>query len=382
MDPRDEVEFVTDDGSVIDVEDDDVVDFAPRRAPSWVLGLCAGVVGVAVILAIAWRGAPEQASAPDAAVVPSVIALPTAPPTSQIGDPLPVPSGFVLDVAVSGDSFYALQVGRLTVTTPAINDTASYPGAHHVSAGGLKFTTASSARLVLDDAAHRLWVVVYDLPGGQLLEFDARTLVQLRGTNWAEPVSSAAALGGHLFLATPSGIVDYAPGHARPAAVPGLRGHSGTIAADPSRGRLLVLDEGSPSRVLAMRPDGSLSPAIGTAPLGNGRLGITADGSIWAGGFSDSGAVLLRLDPRTLEPVSSSPLAALGAGALIEAVGSRSIWVRSGGGRGGLWCVDSRTGRERQFWHHVPGAVTSQRGVAYVASGEIIRPLVLAGCRG
>lgn len=380
MDRRDEVEFLADDGVEILVDADDVVDFAPQRAPNWVLGLCAGVVGVAVILAIAARGDPKHASAPTEPVVPSVPVQPSAPPTSRLGDPLPAGSAYVSDVAVSGDWFYVLQSDSLTATTPVADDPTAYAAARHISAEGLGLPPGSGGRLVLDDAARRLWIVV---SGGPVLEFDAHTLQQLRHTSWAEPVSSAAGLGGHLYLATPSGVVDYAPGQTRPALVPALRGHAGSIAADPRRGRLLVLKYGSPSQVLALLPGGKLSPVRGIVPLAKGNLGVTGDGHIWAGGFGDDGAVLVRLNPHTLKPLPpSAPAPGLGPGVLIEAAGARSIWVRSGGGSDGLLCIDARTGAWQQFWNGVPGAVTSQRGFAYVASGGIIRPLVLAGCRG
>jgi hypothetical protein len=92
--------------------------------------------------------------------------------------------------------------------------------------------------------------------------------------------------------------------------------------------------------------------------------------------------VLQQLDPDTLRPVAASPLAGeLGPGALVVAAGTRSLWVRSGGGGDSLWCLDPASGASLQRWS-IGGRVASTSGVAVVASASGLLGLRLDGCPG
>jgi hypothetical protein len=381
MDLRGEVEFLADDGRAIE-SDDDLVDFSPREFPRWAIGLCVLVVLAAVVTAVTAQGPPKPAAGPALPTPTPIVEPPVGPsPTSGLGEPLPLGPAEAFDALVTSDWFYALQNQSLTAITPTVGAAPTYARARDASIPGL-LAMSASARLVLDAPRHRLWIVVQDIPGGRLFELDALTLQQLRATSWSEPIGSATALDGHLYFSTPSGVVDFAPAAAKPVPVAALQAQSGSIVADPRRGRLLVLDHAPSSPVLGYRPDGRVTRGEGTVPFGKGTLGVTGDGTIWAGGFGNNGAELVRLDARRLSPVRDSAVAnRLGPGVIIAAAGYRSIWVRSGGGSERLWCVDGRTGRELQHWD-AAGTVTSRRGAAYLATGTAARPLLLDGCTG
>jgi hypothetical protein len=384
MDRRDDIEFLAADGRVlaeVDPADDDEIAVGRLQVPRWLVGVGIAVAVAAVIVAIAAQGPPKQVTAPEPELV-SVVAVPSAPPTSRLGEPLPVGDERVSDALIAGEWFYTLQLKHLTATTPVIGIAPTYDRPRRISVEGFDLAEHADARLVLDTSAHRIWVVVQDVPDGQLIEYDAYSLIQLRASSWPEPINAAAALDGHLYLTTASGVVDFAPGNADPALLPMLQADTGSVAADPHRHRLLLLSNRA-SRVRIYRPGNGVSQAQASVPIDNGVLGVTGEGSIWVGGFGEHGAVLVRLDPVRLGPMTFSPLSdQLGARAMVEAVGTSSVWVRSGRGGYGLWCVDAHTGVQRQFWADVPGNVTSQAGYAYLASGSVIRPLVLDECSG
>jgi hypothetical protein len=383
MDRRDDIEVRSDDAGPVPA-DDDVVELGrpqvPRRSTALI---CITVAAVAVAL-LAVRATHRHRPAAGATPAPTLVSAPVVAPPDGLGDVVDLGRSQVFDAVLAGESLYALQLGRLTLTAPPVGSRPAAEGSRRVDPG-LPASAYPSASLVLDRPKQRLWIVVEDIPGGQLLEFDAGTLQPLRHSSWPEQISGSAVLAGHLFLSTPSGIVDFAPGAARPIPISALHGWSGWIAADPRRGRLLVLDSGWPTKVLVYRPGASRAAIQSVLPFGKASLGITADGTIWAGGYGTrfSQAVLVLLNPRTLQPVLFSSLAArLGPGAVIEAAGDGSLWVRSGSSSEDLWCVDGRTGEVTQLWNDAVGTVTSERGAAYLASGTVVRPFALAGCAG
>ncbi len=383
MDLHSDIEFLSDDGRVVQAGDDDVVEFSPTRVPAWIGWLGAVAVAAGLIVLITSQGAPKQPVAPALPEPGSVVAsgpVP-APLTTGLGVPLSLGRAEVYDAVLSGGAFYFVQDGELSEITPIYRAAPTYARTKQIFLPSLDEATPS-ARLVLDAGQHRLWVVVEDVPGGAIVEVDAEGLRPLAHWTWREPVGEAAALGGHLYLSTPSGVVDIAPGAAQPAPIAALRGYGGSIVADPRRGRVLVLSHAPNSHVRVLRPDGTVSRAPGVLPFAKGTMGVTADGVIWAAGFGDHGAELVRLDPARLAATTVSPLAKdLGPGAVIVAGGDRSVWVRDGGSIGPLWCVDARSGAGMRQWD-VPGTVTSQRGRAYVTTDTLVRPLVLHGCAG
>ena len=192
----------------------------------------------------------------------------------------------------------------------------------------------------------------------------------------------AAALNGHLYATTPSGVMDVSPTAARPMPIAALRGHNGSIVADPRRNRVLLVGFSPESHVLVLHPDATVDRAPEEISFAKASLGVTTDGTIWAAGYSNGGAQLVRLDPDRLSPTAHSRLAdGFGPGAVIVGAGERSIWVRSSDTSEPLWCVDAHTGEGERRWE-INGSVTSRRGAAYVVSNTIAWPLVLDDCAG
>jgi hypothetical protein len=383
VDLKSDIEFLSDDGRVVQAGDDDVVEFNPSRVPGWVGWIGAMAVAAAVIGLIAAQGEPKQPVAPALPEPSSVVASGSVPPplTSGLGVPLPLGRAEVYDAVLSSGTFYFVQDGELSAITPIYRAAPRYARTRQIFLPSLGEATPT-ARLVLDAGQHRLWVVVEDVPGGAIVEVDALTLRPLAHWTWREPVGEAAALDGHLYLSTPSGVVDIAPGAAKPAPVAALRGYSGSIVADPGRGRVLVLSYAPNSHVRVLRPNATVSQAPGVLGFAKATMGVTADGVIWAAGFGTHGAQLVRLDPDRLSATTVSPLAKdLGPGAVIVGAGDRSVWVRDGGTLGPLWCVDARSGAGMRQWD-VTGTVTSQTGRAYVTTDTLVRPLILNGCAG
>jgi hypothetical protein len=368
-----EVEFFTD-AARVPASDEDTVDFGHGQVPRWVTTLAVLVAAALVVGFAASSHHPPAASGPPGANS----SLDAPPSTVGLGKPIEIGPGTPpLDLAVSVP-LYLLQSGHLYKVTDA--------SAVGVALDGPGFANvATSAQLVLDAAANRVWVVVLGIPGGEIVEFDARNLRRLRTMHWPEPIGDAAALSGHLYLAATTGLADVAPGAVTPRLITGMRGYVASVAADPKRARLLALVLGSGTWVRQLPVGGTVGGAEAVVPVGKGNLRVTQEGAIWVGGFASStdGAVLMRLDPTTLRPVAASPLASrLGSGGWIESAGDRDVWIRSTVGEGELWCVDGRSGSVLQHWPSVPGTVTSRRGTAFVMTGGSLVPLVLDGCTG
>jgi hypothetical protein len=382
MDVRDDIEFLTDNGSVIGADEDDVVDFNPRQVPRWVLWSGAVAAAAGLVVLIAARGEPKQPVAPPVDAASAAVSNVPGPPSASagLGQPLSLGRAEVSDALVAGEAFYVLQTGEVSLITPIARAAPSYARVKQV---GLPMIgeASSSARLILDAQRRRLWVVVENAPGGEIVEFDTR-LRLLWHSSLREPIFEAAALNGHLYAVTPSGVLDVSPAAARPSLIAALRGQNGSIVADPRRGRVLFVGFSPSSHVLVLHPDGTVEKSPEEISFAKASMGVTADGTIWAAGYSNQGAELVRLDPDRLAPTAHSPLVnGFGPGAVIVAAGDRSIWVRSSDTSEPLWCVDARTGEGRRRWE-VTGLVTSQRGAAYVVTDTIARPLVLHDCAG
>ena len=346
--------------------DEDVLSLGPRRRlPRWLviaLGTLAVVIAAALVLT---RGDTARHAAAPA-------------PTGSAPD-LSLLAGQA-DIAVAADRLYRLAGGalyRLDVTDPA---TPSSDGV--VAVGGLDNTLANvSYHLVLDAPRDRVWVVGYGAAPALVVEFDTRTLTEVGRLRWPGVVSAAAALHGQLYLAATNALVDVAPDGRTARTVPELHGQYFSVVADPTRSRLLLLGTDRGIRVETFVPSGQRAFRGPAAPFGKGSL-LVVGGAIWAGGYGDRGAVLARLDPTTLLPVAFSELTPqLGPGAILAAAGSRVLWVRSGSGGDGLWCLAASTGDQLQFWQY-DGAVASRRGAAYVAVRSGPLDLRLGSCPG
>jgi hypothetical protein len=368
-----EVEFFVDGATPVAALDEEAVDFGPGQTPRWAVVIVAVLAASAVVVALAAQ--PEHK--PSAAARPEpVISFASPSSTSGLGTPIPIGQATpVIDLAVTVPLFL-LQPGHLYKVTDV--------AAIGVRLDGPGFTRlGTAARLVLDAAANRVWVV--DAPGGGIIEFDARNLHRLRTMRSNESIRDAAALHGHLYLALSTGLADIAPGADRPKIIPGLSGYIVSVAADPKRDRLLALVLGNGASVRQVTVAGTVLDRQAPVPVGGGTLRVTTDGTIWLGGFGSAadGAVVVRLNPNTLRPVLGSPVSSrVGPSSWIEAAGDHDIWIRSGGDGEGLWCVDGRTGSILQYWPRVDGAVTSRRGAAFVLMEGLLVPLVLQDCTG
>lgn len=350
----------------------------PRRI--WLIGgvvLALLVAGVA-ITHLGRHGHPPQAGPAHPAAVspraPSSVATVGRPAAGGRREQAPATVATPLDVAATPTGAWVL----MRTALQAVDGTRVI---RSVPVSGLD-EPDSFPQLAVDDQARRLWIVLEGGRDSRMIEFDARTLRRLRDVRWDQPVQSAAAYLGHLYVSTDRGVADLAPGAAAPNFIGGLYGAVGPIAVDPTRHRLVMLDLGYPTDIWTYRPNHA--PVEASQPLALGQPTVAvADGAIWVGGFAVSGAAVLeRLDPVTLRPVAQSPLAEeLGPGAVIVAAGSRVIWLRSGNGGDALVCADSARGRIEQNWD-VDGAVAStSRGALIATDSGVIAPL-LVGCRG
>ncbi|PZS31811.1 MAG: hypothetical protein DLM58_11125 [Pseudonocardiales bacterium] len=373
MSPPGEVEFFVDSGTV-PATDEDAVDLGQSQVPRWAL-----VLAVVLIAGLLMTLAAQTRHKPVAMATPQPLPI-VASPTSTSGLGAPIPFGRASPALDLGATIpiFVLESGRLyrVTDTTAVGVNLDGPGFTRIG---------TPPRLVLDAAANRVWVVPIDTPDANIVEFDAGNLHRLRTMHSIESVRDAAALGGHLYLARSSGLADAAPGATAPTLLPVFGGFVASVAADPKRHRLLalVLNVGASMRQITV--GGTVPGAHASVPVAGGNVRVTQDGAIWLAGFGSAtaGAVVLRLDPKTLRPLLTSPVAArLGASSRIESAGDRDIWVRSAGDGEGLWCVDGRSGSILQHWPSVRGAVASVKGVAFASMGGALVPLVLDACSG
>ena len=369
--PRD-VEFLS--GHAGPESGADVLEFGRRRRPPrWVwLGAAALVVALVVAVAVSRHGSrhPRAAKSPSTSV--SVVVPQPA------GSALPLAShSAALDVWASAREVWVLQPGHLTLLDDLTSRRSA--GSFHLAAR----EPDSKTVMVVDPAFGMLWVAVEGVGVGRVLEFNAFTLDQFRELT-LPAISGAAALRGHLYVTSGARVVDIRRGAAPRTVATAPAGTSlGSIVADPSRSRLLLIDSGSPIRLWIWRPGHALTLTSGPLAFAKGTIAV-AHGQVWVGGYGQSGAALLHLaaSANDLTPVDISPLTGgLGPGALIVASGQRVLWVRSGAGGDDLWCMDADTGRELQHWN-LDGAVTSTAGTAVIATSSGVRPLQLSGCPG
>ncbi|MEO8889591.1 MAG: hypothetical protein ABI301_03255 [Jatrophihabitantaceae bacterium] len=350
---------------------DDLLDLGRRRSlPRWAIGaLWAAVAAVAVGVVVTGVGSLNGGTKPKLG------------PTSS-GPPIAssLLTGSAGDLAIDGKILYEFSSGalyRIDITDPAspVSDGVTAVNGLDGASGDATF------HLVLDPAAHHVWVVTYGVAPANFVEFDSRTLAELGRLQVPSEVRSAAAYAGHLYLATTTAVLDITSPNRAPATITSLSGQYTSIVADPARSRLLLLGFDNGARVSSYLPATARSVLGPSAPFGKGDL-LVVGGSIWAAGFGGANAVLARLDPTTLRPIVFSELSPqLGPGAIGAAAGTNVLWVRSGAGGDGLWCVDAGTGDQLQYWQY-DGAVASAHGAAFVAQREGPLSLHLAACTG
>lgn len=349
---------------------DDVLDVGPRRRrPRWVPVVAAVAVAGAVVAVLAARDGSTRRAAPG--------------PSAAASDlPLSRPVGGAANeaLAVSGHYLYRFFSGALYRAD--ITDPLDPVPAGVTSIGGFDLTLQGvEFSLVLDPAHRQGFVVSLNAAPATIVRVDLDTMAEAGRLVWPTDVAAAAVLDGHLFLAATNSVVDIPPGGTDSRVIPALLGQYSDLAADPARHRLVLFGrEGKAMRVVTYRP-GDARATRTAAPFAKGWIVVAGD-AIWAGGYAQAGPVLARLDPATLKPVAFSALTPqLGPGAIPVATGGRDVWVRSGAGGDGLWCVDGRTGDALQYWQY-DGAVASAVGAAYVATTSGPLPLRLGSCAG
>jgi hypothetical protein len=352
----------------------DVLEYGRRRRPPRWVWLVAAALVVALVVAVAvFRHGSRHLRA---AKRPSTSVSVAAPPPVGSALPLASPSA-ALDVWASAGEVWVLQPGRLTL----LDDLTSLRAAGSFTLG--RADPDSRTVMVVDPAFGVLWVVVEGGTASRVLEFNAFTLDESRELTLPK-ISGAAALRGHLYLTSGVRLIDIPWGAAPHTVATAPAGTSlGSIAADPTRSQLLLIDYGSPTHLWIWQPGHALT--LTTAPLAfaKGTIAV-AHGQVWVAGYGQSGAALLHLaaSANDLTPVDISPLSGgLGPGALVVASGQQVLWVRSGAGGDDLWCIDADTGRDLQHWN-LDGAVTSTAGTAVIATSSGARPLHLSGCPG
>ncbi len=352
------------------VADDDVLEVGPRRSlPRWLIALVVVLIAAGVTVAVGLRDGSARRSASAVTSSPNNLARAPLGAGPGVGSPLDLGSGApVLDVSMSLDSVWVLQRDRLTGN--------GLIGENRHADLDLQVAPATSARLVVDVPAARLWVVLEGAAATRVLEFDAFTLRQLGDVRSSLPIDGAAALAGRLYLTSAHRVLGLRGGRLSPLV--DLRTSLREIVADPARSRLLVVDDGPASYLWAYFPTARTAQRGARLPVRGASVAIVR-GSIWVAGQQRSGPRLFRLDADNLRPGSATY--SEGVGGVIVASGSDVFWMRDVTRRGQLRCVDAASGQGVQSWR-VDGNVTSTRHGALVASPAGAAPLVLNGCAG
>jgi hypothetical protein len=376
---------VSGDVEFLDLEDgtgavDEFVEGQPRPGRTRRRALLAGVAAVAVLAAVIVRTSP---SGPDRPVVAPPLPHPVPVPSATLTVPGPSPFGAGnLTMTYGGGRLFALSSTRLGVLDPG----AAGRAGRRSSYVSLDLATQESFGLVWDAPARSLWLMpLFGRQPGILREFGSdlrpRRVVQLSDTAHAGSV-----LDGSLYVSTNSGIERVGrSGRPRQVPIPARAFHRygafGDLQADPTRHRLLYLTYSYSAYLESWSPRTGQNLVVRLS-VANPTLAVVA-GQIWVAGFQRHAGVVLRLDPTTLLPVATSPLAPeLGPGAVIVDSGRASFFVRSGTDPGPLWCLDAADGRVRQRWAGPSGPVAGSGRNLYVATTSAVQPLTIEGCPG
>jgi hypothetical protein len=241
-------------------------------------------------------------------------------------------------------------------------------------------------RLAVDPTRGSIWVLNAQTSSfTQILEVDPATLLIVRTVRWNQVVEGAVALDGYLYLSTELGLAVLGPRATAPYLVPGLYGAVGPVAADPTRHRVIVIDQGFPTDVWAYRPGRPVFEAIDPVRIAHGTLAVV-DGQVWVAGLGATAAVLQRLDPVSLLATGPDLLAEYGlatglsVGAQIVATGSADLWLRADSGVG-LWCVDPTRSTVRRIGQ-VSGTIAAGDGRVVAADSSGVIAIQAADCPG
>jgi hypothetical protein len=365
-----------------------------HRVPRWlyvlvalvVAALIAGLVTrldgdssepVAAPSSLPSSAARSTASTPGTASTTGTASTPGTAPVPVVGGPGPQESAAdVQAAALVGSELVTVQLGVIRRV-----DLAGFGHVRTVTVG-LPVGDPTYADWNLVSSGGRLWLT----GGARVYRVDPRTLKLSASTLIPSATTAAAGLDGHLYLSTDIGVYDFGPSASKARHIPDLRG-ARAMAADPSRHRLLLLDQDfADASIRTYRPGGhGTGGRTRELPLGEPSIAVVA-GAIWVAGLSSTGdgrPIVLRLDPRTLVVSRTSPVAGqLGAAPELIA-GEHSLFARSGGSGAQLWCLEPHTGKIVQHWADAPGQLVSRDGVAMLIEGDTARSLRLnSRCRG
>jgi hypothetical protein len=353
--------------------------------------LCLAVAAlVAVVLVNRDHSASRRAVASSGAAtgVPATGAVPSAAPAvadGVLGAALDLGGTDldVLDGVASGAHLYLLlhSIRDDAVLVRALLLSTRQPS-WSVTLGDVPFNALPFLHLVADPSGARLWIVSEGTEPAPVRV--VATAGPARGPDVAVPatVYDTAVLAGHLYLATSAGVMDVVPGAQHAVALAGRTGLVTAIAADPARNRLLALDATSPVHVLAVTPGRGVRGAATLPSIGVSSIAVVA-GSIWLGGYSDTGSVVVRLAPAALTPVQVSPVSALtGPGTRVVA-GHADLFVTSGAAPAAQgWCVDGRDGSVLASWTGLAGPLSSAGGRVFALTDSGVRVAAPGDCRG
>lgn len=376
----DGIEFVSDDGAALPV-DDDVLEIAPRRVrhrlavTTVALTLIAGAI-VAFGLRHSNRSAvPLTVGLPAATRLPADVGgIPEIPPAALPAQDGPVAlydSDPVVDIALAGNRLYVLQTDRLNVIDARSLQVLTSTRMEQAFVGG-------ADRLVMDAWNGRGWIVRTGSSPARIIAFDAQSARVDDVVTVPSPVRQAAVLDSDLFLAAATGVLRLKVGDSS-AAVVRRTTTVFSLAADPVRDRLLVLDQ----RTLVALDRSGRTLDSAAVDVTKGTVAVTGS-VIWLAGFGEHAAVLRQVDPASLQGGRNrAPADQLGPGAIVSAVGDRSLWLRSGGANSDvLWCRDISDGPLAAWWT-LPGRIASDTGRAFVLSSGTVRSVALfTGCSG
>ncbi|MEP7019373.1 MAG: hypothetical protein ABI808_01885 [Pseudonocardiales bacterium] len=387
-----DVEFFADDGSVVG-SDEEAVEVGTRPVPRWALVMIGTLVATAVVGILATRPQPKAATADPKPSVPRVVTTPHPEAIEQVGQ---VGQAVQVDGAVVSDARDAVvHRGRLYImrfAAVAAVDLATNRVESVSLSGPFALAAGSSARLLLDPDADRLWVLAMGARPAELLEISASRMLPIRRLSLPLGVHDAAAMDGHVYLATSTGLADLPPGAAHAVTLRGGGGSVSAVAADPVRHRVLALDISPPYADIMVSAGGKVSRRSLGGNLIKASITVAGD-AIWVGGYggdprSGYHAIVAALDPITLTPVATSAVA-LKVERVIVSRGTHDIWIGTDGP--GLWCIDPYSGDVLQHWPYATAPVTSQVGrgpvqsraaSAYAVYAGRLVSLVLSGCAG
>jgi len=356
-----------------DRSDDDELLVEPGGTPRWTIALVA-LAAAGLLALVAIRAKSHERTT----------ASPSEPPSITVTHA--VSGAPVIKIDNTDDPVVAavLDHGRLTVmrTDSLVNLTAKGKVLvnRHLAGDSALVAGAPAVDLFIDRAHNVGWAVSGIERQARVMTFDPTTMRTRQVTYNNFIVYDAALLDGRLYVATREGIA-WLAADGRSGHVPNVSGVVLSVAADVTRDRLLAVVSSAGNPLIAVTPAGHLETVAGLDAI-KAQVAVVG-GDIWLGGFAQRGAILEKLDPSTLRPVKHVVTTGLGPGAVFVGVGTRDLFVTSGGSAAVTWCVDARTGVVEDVLGISPLSIVSSTGTTIAIIDRQLRPLhPTPGCTG